>query len=63
MDHVEFEGKEVSRGPAITKKAILIDLLAGTVAGISSTWAGYPLDLIKFRMQVSPDFTIRHAIR
>lgn len=63
MDHVEFEAKEASMGPVITKKAIIIDLLAGTVAGITSTWAGYPLDLIKFRMQVAPELNFRHAIR
>ena len=63
MDHLEFEAEEVRASQQITKKAVLIDLMAGTVAGITSTWAGYPLDLIKFRMQVSPEFSIRQTVQ
>ncbi len=58
MDHLEIEAGEVKQSSSISRKTVLIDLLAGTVAGITSTWAGYPLDLIKFRMQVSPELTI-----
>lgn len=32
-----------------SRKTVLFDLMAGTVAGITSTFAGYPLDLLKFR--------------
>jgi Mitochondrial carrier protein len=63
MDHLEFEADEVKAAPPITRKAVLIDLLAGTVAGITSTWAGYPLDLLKFRMQVSPELKISQCIK
>lgn len=36
--------------------------MAGTIAGITSTWAGYPLDLIKFRMQVCPELGIAKCV-
>lgn len=31
----------------LSTKSVAIDLTAGTIAGILSTYAGYPLDLIK----------------
>ena len=63
MDHLEFEGEEVKNAGKLTKRAVIIDLLAGTVAGITSTVAGYPLDLIKFRLQISPSSKIRDCVR
>ncbi len=62
MDHLEFEAAEVKKGQ-LSSKAVLIDLIAGTVAGITSTWAGYPLDLMKFRMQVAPELNVRSCFK
>jgi solute carrier family 25 carnitine/acylcarnitine transporter 20/29 len=61
MDHLEFEADEIRTSQQLTKKAVLIDLMAGTVAGITSTWTGNPLDIIKFRMQVSPEISFRQT--
>lgn len=55
MDHItELEAaedlqKQHKVPPPMTTRGIAIDLLAGTVAGITSNYVGYPLDILKFR--------------
>ena len=39
----------------MSARVIAVDLLAGTAAGITSTFAGYPLDTIKVRLQIKPE--------
>jgi hypothetical protein len=59
MDHLEHEVEDLKKSSLMSKRAVFIDLLAGTVAGITSTYAGYPLDLIKFRLQIAPNDTLK----
>ena len=61
VDHLEFEAEQVkhaSQADSLSSRTVIIDLLAGTVAGITSTFAGYPLDIVKFRLQMAPRDTI-----
>ncbi len=67
MELRELETEELRQNfhqrEAFSKRAVLFDLIAGTVAGITSTFAGYPLDLLKFRQQMAPNQGIRECAR
>jgi hypothetical protein len=65
MELRELETEEVRKHlhhqPQFNRKTIAFDLIAGTVAGITSTYAGYPLDLLKFRLQMAPSMGIKQC--